>query len=154
MPEGTTRGTVVAMQGADGADSDDTERYPPLEIIDLSPLPPAVSDEQGRGDPAAVARQWVGVKLLTSGLMDGPLWPYSVAGHLPALSDSTGQYLADASLDTIETLTTSEPDPNTARVTVAAEASNPNGDRLSIVYDLELWRSADGYWLVAFADVQ
>lgn len=126
---------------------------PSQDVIPISPLPAAITDEQGRTDPAAVARQWAGLKVLTSQIMDGPLWPYSVGRHLPALSDPAGQFIDDGRLQRVEVLEQSQPDTQTADVTVAVDADNPTGETLHVVYDIELWRSDDGYWLVAFADL-
>ncbi|MFV0307595.1 MAG: hypothetical protein ACK5OX_07615 [Desertimonas sp.] len=152
-PETTVRGTVLAAEGGDGLGDDVTAgRYPPATIIDLSPLPPAISEEQGRADPAAVAAQWVGLKVLTSGLADGPLWPYSVARHLPALSDPNGQYVANGRLTAIEILDSVTVDDITATATIAVTAEGADGQVLSLTYDIEMWRADDDYWLVAFAE--
>lgn len=84
--------------------------------------------------------------------MDGPLWPYSVGRHLPALSEPTGQFITNGRLQRVDVLDMSQPDDQTALATVAVDADNPAGDTLHIVYAIELWRSDDGHWLVAFAD--
>lgn len=154
-PDTTVRVGVFAAEGGDGLGDDDASggRYPAFEAFDISPLPAAITDEQGRTDPAAVARQWAGLKVLTSQIADGPLWPYSVGRHLPALSDPAGQFITDGRLQDVEVLEQSQPDAHTAYVTVAVDADNPAGETLHVVYDIELWRSNDGYWLVAFADL-
>lgn len=154
-PDTTVRVGVFAAEGGDGLGDDegDGARYPAFDAIDISPLPAAITDEQGRTDPAAVARQWAGLKVLTSQIMDGPLWPYSVGRHLPALSDPAGQFIAEGRLQRVEVLDQSQPDSQTALVTVAVDADNPSGETLSIVYAIELWRGDDGHWLVAFADL-
>ena len=46
---------------------------------------PDLHSASKRSQVRSMARQWAGLKVLTSGLADGPLWPYSVAAHLPAL---------------------------------------------------------------------
>lgn len=152
-PDTTVRVGVFAAEGGDGLGDDaGTARYPTFDAFDISPLPAAITDDQGRTDPAAVVRQWAGLKVLTSQIMDGPLWPYSVGRHLPALSDPAGQFIADGRLQRVEVIEQSQPDSQTALVTVAVDAHNPSGETLHVVYDIELWRSDDGYWLVAFAD--
>jgi hypothetical protein len=155
-PEGTTRGTVVAMTGGDGpGDHHTSERYPPVpDEIDLGPLPPAITEQQGRTDPAAVARQWAGVKVRTSGLLDGPLWPLSVGAHLRALSDPIGQWLPNSELQAVDVIDSEQLDPETAALTVRVEAVDEAGAAVTLTYDIELWLSDAGYWLVAFADVQ
>lgn len=156
-PEGTIRGSVVAMTGGDGPGDHHatTERYPPVpDELDLSPLPQAITDQQGQTDPAAVARQWAGVKVRTSGLLDGPLWPLSVGAHLRALSDPTGQWLPNSDLQAVDVVDIEQLDTKTAAVTVRVEALDEAGALGTLTYDIELWLSDDGYWLVAFADVQ
>lgn len=150
---GTVRGVVIAMTGSDGDSPPGGAeiRYPALpDSFDLGPLPHAITEHQGRTDPGAVAAQWAALKVLTSGLMDGPIWPYSVAAHLPALSDPAGQFLPDARIDHVEVSNEHQADSTTASATVAITAADPSGATLHV----ELWRSDDGYWLVAFADPQ
>lgn len=76
-----------------------------------------------------------------------------VVDEAPALSDPAGQFIAEGRLQRVKVLEHSQPDAQTALVTVAVDADNPSGETLSIVYDIELWRSDDGHWLVAFADL-
>ncbi len=94
----THTGGLIVRQHHDGLQKRPSPAGPERLGLDLGPLPNPPSAQQRR-DPAAVARQWAGLKVLTSGPADGPLWPYSVAAHLPALSDPEGQYtsLRDAS---------------------------------------------------------
>src|SRR5690606_16509048 len=52
-PDTTIRVGVFAAEGGDGLGDDDddpTSRYPPFTAIDISPLPPAITDDQGRND--------------------------------------------------------------------------------------------------------
>jgi hypothetical protein len=157
-PETTTRGTVQVMEGGDGTSDDHhaaDERYPPVPAdIDLSPLPQAITETQGRTNPGSVARQWAGVKVLTSGVLDGPLWPLSVGAHLPALSDPAGHWIPNGQLQRVDLVDKQQLDHQTATAEAHVEILDEIGTLTTIIYDIELWLSDDGYWLVAFAEVR
>jgi hypothetical protein len=70
---------------------------------------------------------------------------------LPALSDPTGQYVADGRLDNVnsENLII---DGHRAFVTVSINARAPDDSAATLTYDIELWRATNSYvWLVALA---
>jgi len=143
--------TVQPGAGSDGPGDAPLPSAPvPSLALDIAPLPNPL-DDAGRRDPAAVARQWAGLKVLTSGMADGPLWPYSVAANLPELSDPTGQYVPNGRLHQVE----SEDlvvDGDRAYVHVWLDVADPAGATSSLAWDIELWQVDDSdIWLVAAA---